>query len=158
MSTPLLYLDTSVIGGYFDSEFMADTRTLWRLMEAGVFRFGTSRVVLNELGAAPLCVRELAASTFPGGSNLLEVSPEAFALAQAYLAAGVVPLRYSDDALHVAVATCEGFDFVVSWNFKHLAKPSRNERFNGVNELHDRPQVRIVSPTQLSASHENQKT
>jgi hypothetical protein len=29
-----LYLDTSVIGGYFDPEFMADTRGLWRLYKA----------------------------------------------------------------------------------------------------------------------------
>ena len=29
-----LYLDTSVIGGYFDAEFMADTRALWRLKGA----------------------------------------------------------------------------------------------------------------------------
>jgi len=34
-----LYLDTSVIGGYFDAEFMADTRALWRLKEAGQFQF-----------------------------------------------------------------------------------------------------------------------
>jgi hypothetical protein len=31
-----LCLDTSVIGGYFDPEFMADTRALWRLREQGL--------------------------------------------------------------------------------------------------------------------------
>ncbi|HMD61078.1 MAG TPA: hypothetical protein VKG78_06585 [Opitutaceae bacterium] len=39
MNTPMhalsLYLDTSVIGGYFDPEFMADTRALWRLRDQG---------------------------------------------------------------------------------------------------------------------------
>ncbi len=35
MPAQTLYLDTSVIGGYYDSEFMADTRALWRLMERG---------------------------------------------------------------------------------------------------------------------------
>ena len=40
-----LYLDTSVIGGYFDVEFMADTPALWRQMEAGRFRFVSSVLV-----------------------------------------------------------------------------------------------------------------
>lgn len=46
MHAPSLYLDTSVIGGYFDAAFMADTRALWRLKEAGRFillLFGGSR-------------------------------------------------------------------------------------------------------------------
>ena len=54
-----LYLDTSVIGGYFDAEFMADTRVLWRLREAGRFNFFTSRLVFQEITGAPPRVREL---------------------------------------------------------------------------------------------------
>lgn len=42
MRVLLLYLDTSVIGGYFDAEFMSDTRALWRLQEEGRYRFVTS--------------------------------------------------------------------------------------------------------------------
>ena len=30
MKIPTLYLDTSVIGGYYDAEWMQDTRELWR--------------------------------------------------------------------------------------------------------------------------------
>ena len=59
MPAQTLYLDTSVIGGYHDPEFMADTRALWRLMERGAYRFYTSRVAMNELRTAPLAVREL---------------------------------------------------------------------------------------------------
>ncbi len=36
-----LYLDTSVIGGYYDAKFMADTRALWRLREAGRLALNT---------------------------------------------------------------------------------------------------------------------
>jgi hypothetical protein len=31
--TPTLYLDTSVLGGYFDDEFKEATQELWRQME-----------------------------------------------------------------------------------------------------------------------------
>ena len=35
MPVPRLYLDTSVIGGYFDDEWKDATQELWRQMEAG---------------------------------------------------------------------------------------------------------------------------
>ena len=59
-----LYLDTSVIGGYFDPEFMADTRALWRLREAGRFRFVSSVLVDQEITRAPEPVRRLLSETF----------------------------------------------------------------------------------------------
>jgi len=120
-----LYLDTSVIGGYYDSEFMADTRALWRLMERGAYRFYSSRVGMNELRGAPLPVRELAARTFADSTRILDVSPEAFALARAYVAAGVVPTKFADDAAHVAVATCEGIGLIV------ILAASENWAFHG---------------------------
>lgn len=81
MPAQALYLDTSVIGGYYDREFMADTRALWRLADRGAYRFYTSRVTMNELRGAPLPVRVLAARAFADASRILDVSPEAFALA-----------------------------------------------------------------------------
>ena len=144
-----LYLDTSVIGGFHDTEFLRDTRALWRLMERGAYRFCTSRVAMNELRGAPLVVRQLAARTFADAASVLDVSPEAFALSRAYLAAGVVPAKFADDAAHVAVATCAGIGIIVSWNFKHLASLHRNERFNAVNVLPGRPAIRIVTPSVL---------
>jgi predicted nucleic acid-binding protein len=149
MPAQTLYLDTSVIGGYHDPEFMADTRALWRLMERGAYRFYTSRVTMNELRDAPLSVREVGARAFADPTRILDVSSEAFALAEAYVAAGVVPAKFANDASHVAIATCEGIGLVVSWNFKHLASLHRNERFNAVNLLHGRPAIRIVTPSVL---------
>jgi len=146
MSTQALYLDTSVIGGYYDKEFLSDTRALWRLMEREVYRFYTSRVTMNELRGAPLLVRELAARTFADATRVLDVRPEALVLSHAYLAAGVVPSKFADDATHVGVATCEGIGVIVSWNFKHLASLHRNQRFNAVNSLHGYPAIHIVAP------------
>ena len=53
MKIPKLYLDTSVIGGYFDDEWKDATRELWQQMRAGKFRFVTSSVTLDEVNAAP---------------------------------------------------------------------------------------------------------
>jgi predicted nucleic acid-binding protein len=52
-----LSVDTSVIGGYFDSEFMFDTRKLWRKMETGKYEFYVSTISFIELAGAPTQVR-----------------------------------------------------------------------------------------------------
>ena len=60
MPVPSLYLDTSVIGGYHDCEWMADTRRLWQQSQAGNWRLVTSIVAEAEIKNAPANVRELA--------------------------------------------------------------------------------------------------
>lgn len=148
-----LYLDTSVIGGYFDPEFMAETRALWRLMEAGRFRFVTSQVVIDEIAGAPPQVRELMHKSFLP-EEVLARTAEAEELAQAYLAKKVVPLEFSDDARHVAVCSVARLDYLVSWNFKHLANVRRESGFNAVNILQGYPPVRIVAPIFLIHGYE----
>ncbi len=148
MHIPTLCLDTSVIGGYHDTEWMADTRLLWQQAKAGQWRRVTSIVAEAELKNAPANVREIFANTFDA-SNILDTSTEIEELANAYLAAAVVPARFADGALHVAMATVHGVRLVVSWNFKHLVNVRREDGFNAVNILHGRPPVRIVSPKEI---------
>jgi predicted nucleic acid-binding protein len=156
MQTPLLYLDTSVIGGYFDPEFMTDTRELWRLREEGRFRFMTSQLVSQEIAAAPDRVRQLVRDTFET-EDVLNRSAEAEELAQKYLRAKVVPLAFDDDARHVAICAIAGIQFLVSWNFKHLANLRREAGFNAVNSLQGYPSLRIVAPTFLIHGYEKEK-
>lgn len=150
-----LYLDTSVIGGYFDSEFRADTRALWRLRDAGRFRFVTSQVVSNEVARAPAQVRELMRVTFPG-EGVLERTPETERLAEVYIAQNVVPAGYLDDARHVAICCVSNVDYLVSWNFKHLANWRRQSGFNAVNLLQGYPPVHIVAPSFLIHGHKEE--
>ncbi len=155
MRTATLYLDTSVIGGYHDTEWMADTRLLWQQAEAGQWRLVTSIVAEAELKNAPDNVREIFAETFDA-SNILDTSTEIEELANAYLAAAVVTPKFIDDALHVAMATVHGVRFVVSWNFQHLVNVRREEGFNAVNILRGWPPARIVSPKEIIYAGEDQ--
>jgi predicted nucleic acid-binding protein len=148
-----VYLDTSVIGGYFDPEFMTDTRGLWRLMEVGRFRFVTSQVVIDEIARAPPHVSNLMHASFVP-EEVLARTAEAEELAQAYLAKKVVPPEFSDDARHGAVCCVARLDYLVSWNFKHLANVRREAGFNAVNILQGYPPVRIVAPTFLIHGYE----
>lgn len=148
MKIPTLYLDTSVIGGYFDDEFKAATRELFRQAELGIYRLFASVVTEAEIQAAPANVQKLFANTFEA-AHILPLNAEAESLAQAYLTAKVVTPNYADDARHVAVATVEQVGLIVSWNFKHLANYQRETGFNGVNLLQGYRPVRILTPLEL---------
>jgi predicted nucleic acid-binding protein len=143
-----LYLDTSVLGGYFDAEFQADTRALWRLREAGRFRFFTSPVVMGEILTAPVRVRNLLQTAF-ASEEVIAFNDEMEALAVVYVAQKIVPPDCVRDAEHVAICVVARLDYLVSWNFKHLANQRREAGFNAVNILQGYPPVRIVAPTFL---------
>ena len=57
------------------------------------------------------------------GSSLptLEIRVEAMALAVALIKATALPAKAEVDALHIAIAAYESMDFVLTWNFKHIA-------------------------------------
>jgi predicted nucleic acid-binding protein len=149
MGALTVYLDNSVLGGYFDSEFKEPTQRLWRMAEAEECRFVASVITQQEAALAPSRVVRLFARTFPDDSALLRLVPRAQELAQAYLAAGVVSATYVDDARHVAIATTHGIGVLVTWNFRHLANYRREAGFNRVNLQNGYPAIRIISPLEI---------
>jgi predicted nucleic acid-binding protein len=148
LKTPVLYLDTSVIGGYFDDEFQEATRELWRLMEAGMYRFVTSTITAEELAQAPVHVRDLWADTFTP-EMILDVTDEMDQLAAAYMAQAILTPEYTDDARHVAACTLARAEHLVSWNFKHMVNADRKKGFNAVNVLQVYPTVSIINLLEL---------
>ena len=155
MPVPILYLDTSVIGGYFDDEWKDATQELWRQMEAGRYQFLTSAITMDELTTAPERVRELFADTFPA-ETVLGITAESERLASAYMERHILPPKYTDDARHVAVCTVMQLEYLVSWNFKHLVNVEREKGFNAVNLLQGYRPIRIVNPLELIYGHQDQ--
>jgi hypothetical protein len=90
-------------------------------------------------------------------ADVLERSAEVEALAQKYLARKVVPLSYADDARHVAVCTIARIEYLVSWNFKHLANVRREVGFNAINLLQGYSPLRIVTPSSLIHGYDQEK-
>ena len=151
--TPVLYLDTSVLGGYFDEEWKEATQELWRQMEAGLWQFVSSTIAFDELAGAPERVQELFDTTF---DSLLTVTPEMEELAGQYIAQAVLTPKYTDDARHVATCTVSQIDFLVSWNFRHMVNVQRETGFNAVNLLQGYKTIRIVNPLELIYGPKNQ--
>jgi len=146
MHIQTLYLDTSVIGGYHDTEWMADTCELWAQRARGWWVFLSSGLVAQEISDAPPEVRQTFEETFDRARDLLPITGEIEDLALEYLKAGVVSAKFEDDARHVAICTVHRVDHLVSWNFKHLVNVRRSAGFNAVNLLQGFPPVRSATP------------
>ncbi len=59
---------------------------------------------------------------------LLTMTDEAISLAGTLVSTGIVPQKAASDALHIAVASAHRIDYLVTWNFKHIANPFLRDR------------------------------
>jgi len=71
-------------------------------------------------------------------------------LADKYIEAGIIPEKKIADALHIAVSVLNNMDYLVSWNYKHLANINRERRVKLLNwNLGYRIDLRIITPLEL---------
>lgn len=53
--------------------------------------------------------------------NLLVVNQACVSLGRSLIERGPIPEKAAIDALHIAVATVHGMDYLLTWNCKHIA-------------------------------------
>lgn len=82
---------------------------------------------------APDSVRSRLLEIPEANQLVLMDTPEADALADAYLSHGIIGPGSRSDALHVALATIGRVDVLVSWNFRHIVNLGKIRLFNAVN-------------------------
>ena len=128
-----LYIDTSVVGGYYDSEFETDTRQLFEEIKQGLFHVIVSTVTEDELLEAPEEVRALIPFLPKELVTKIELTEEAIQLADTYISENVVGQTSRDDCFHIALATINRADILVSWNFRHIVNVTRIRGYNAVN-------------------------
>ena len=81
--------------------------------------------------------------------EFVEVTEEAFKLAEQYLSENVVGKTSADDCRHIATATIHKVDYLVSWNFKHIVNVFRIRGYNAVNLKNGYIQLDIRSPKEI---------
>ena len=144
-----LYLDTSVFGGYFEPEFELWTKILFDRVEAGQYKILLSRIINIELTNAPKHVREFVLAIRSEHFEFLEITDEATELANYYIEEKVVGETSKTDCLHIALATLNNADILVSWNFKHIVNVNRIRGYNSVNYRHGHKMLEIRSPREI---------
>ena len=87
--------------------------------------------------------------------ELVYRNTESEELSAQYIQAKAISSKFSDDALHVALATIFKVDLLVSWNFKHLVNYNRIVKYNAINLLNGYKQVEIRSPKEVVDNEED---
>ena len=149
MKKQRIYIDTSVFGGYFDSEFEEFTKPLFDRIEKGEFTILFSPVTQEELENAPSRVRSLVTNLKSSQTEFLETTDETVDLASEYIADKVVGETSYADCLHIAMATINRADLLISWNFKHIVNIERIRGYNSINIKNGYKQLEIRSPRDL---------
>jgi len=145
-----IYLDTSVFGGFFDEEFAEHTKPLFDKIENGQFTMLISDLTQRELTTAPQQVRNLVLHLKSEMTQLIQTSDEAIDLANEYIAQKVVGQTNYSDCLHIALATINKADYLVSWNFKHIVNVQRIRGYNGINLRNGYSLLEIRSPREFT--------
>jgi len=141
-----IYIDTSIAGGYFESEFQEYSKLLIQDFYEGKSIAVISDLTMLELQRAPRPVQEIIEKIPISNVQLAELSDEAKRLANEYLAAGVIGQRFQSDAQHIAIATISRVNLLVSWNFKHIVNIVRIRGYNSVNIRLGYPILEIRTP------------
>ncbi|MFZ4591618.1 MAG: type II toxin-antitoxin system VapC family toxin [Ignavibacteria bacterium] len=149
MKIPKIYIDTSVIGGCFDTEFRVTSRKLFDRIKLGLYKGLISEITINELEDAPDKVKEFMKDFSKDELSLLKLNEDVNNLALKYISEAVVSEKYFGDAMHIAIATIYDVDILVSWNFKHIVNYNRIKKFNAINLKEGYKVLEIRSPKDL---------
>jgi hypothetical protein len=81
--------------------------------------------------------------------EFVELTYEINQLAEQYIREGVVGETSIDDCRHIACATVNKVDCLVSWNFKHIVNIFRIRGYNSINLKNGYGQLDIRSPKEI---------
>ena len=144
-----VYIDTSVIGGYFDDEFSEWSKKLFDEFISGKKIAVISDLCLEELNEAPEFIKKIIDIIPTDFVNIVYKSEDSKSLANEYIKNGAITPKSSDDALHIAIATISNVDVLVSWNFKHIVNYNRIIKYNAINLMNGFKSIEIRNPKEV---------
>lgn len=148
-----IYFDTSVFNFAIAEDVPVEREITLKLLDEvknGKYEVFISEVVLREISRAPQqkavelrdCIKKINPEQLILDDNVL-------ALAKEYIEKGVIPSKYEDDALHIAFASVNNLDVIVSWNFTHIVKLKTKREVTGINTLMGYKTIEICSPEEV---------
>ncbi|MCL2031601.1 MAG: hypothetical protein FWG93_08670 [Oscillospiraceae bacterium] len=154
MRAPRVYLETTMFNFCFADDApdkRQDTLKLFAEIQEGRYEPYTSFVVVNEIEqTSDARKRESMLALINQYSiGVLADDSEADALADIYIREGIIPVKYRDDALHIAVAATHEMHIVLSWNFQHIVRLKTRNGVNAVNLREGFRTIEICSPKEV---------
>ena len=143
------YFDTSVFGGVYDIEFEEETLQLFERVKLGKIVCVYSDLTETELIKAPENVKRYFKELPKENTERVIVNEEIIELATKYIEEKVVGKTSFDDCIHIATATLNKVDMLVSWNFKHIVNIYRIRGYNSINIKMNYSSLEIRSPKEI---------
>ena len=146
-----LYLDTTIFNFVFADDAPIE-RDLTRKFFAQINQFEVfiSDIVIEEIAECPVPKRQKMMDLIDK-YNIQELSLDESSrqLAIKYIKEGIIPAKYQDDALHIAIASVNEMDVLLSWNFQHIVKLKTKREAVGVNMLMGYGSIEIYTPREV---------
>ena len=156
MTKPTVYVETTVIGhlvGRVLNDPVVAGRQMatrnWRPIATSTYRLFVSRLVVDECsaGADNAALERL---TVIDSLEFVSASAEADKLAAALIAGHAIPKTEPRDAAHISLAAIHGIEYLVTWNFKHIANAMTRIAIESIcRETGHEPPI-ICTPDELS--------
>lgn len=160
MKKPKTYLDTSVISFYFADD-SPEKREITRKFFDQELQSGKYEVYISNLNIEELSnttdlnlrkkfiefVHDLSAERLP-------VTDEVEQIVEIFIQEEIIPAKYRDDAIHLALALYNSMDYIVSWNFKHIVKPKTKKAVRSFAIKEGYKDIEIITPQEVTENEE----
>lgn len=154
MKKPTIYLETSTISAFWyeGAHVPMLARRLhtreWRDLERRHFAIWASGFAEAELRAGTYR-RQAECVNMVRRLNYLVMNVTAGELRRQILQRRLVPANKESDAAHLAISAAYRIDYLLTWNYAHMANPLVQERLAELCEEFDLVAPLLVSPEQI---------
>lgn len=134
-----VYIETSILG-YLTARStenlilaanMKITQDWWNIRRSS-FVLYTSEIVEDEAARGDTAIANQRLSLLQS-LIFLDLTEEAIELAQEFLKQSNLPPKAANDALHIALATVYGLDYLLTWNCKHMANAQIQRKLSQIS-------------------------
>ena len=150
MKTLKILLDTSVYSAMLDKRDpirQKQTQDFWRNIDKYELFFST--INKEEIEAIKDEKLKNRLKNFLINGKELEITEEVEQIKSFYIKEELIPEKYENDALFLALTTVHSIDILISWNFKHLVKRKTRIGVNLINLKEGYKPIEILAPPEV---------
>ncbi|MDD9995958.1 MAG: type II toxin-antitoxin system VapC family toxin [Dehalococcoidia bacterium] len=151
----MVYVETSVVSyltaratsNLLAAAWQTATTEWWDIYRPR-FELRTSALTIEEAGKGN---QEAAARRLEAldGIDVLPITEAAIVLSEALLRRRALPTGAQNDAIHIAVSAVHGINYLLTWNFRHLANAATRPHIREVCEQQGYTSPEICTPSEL---------
>jgi len=145
-----IFLDTSVYSAIVDERDpirQNQTKEFWN--NIGQYELYYSDIVSEEIKAVPIEALRNKLLSFLEKGIKVNLNKDVKDLTNRYIEEDLIPLKFRNDAVLIALTSVHSLDILVSWNFKHLVKRKTRLGVNLINLKEGYRAIDILAPPEL---------